>query len=185
QRQLSWCPPSRQRLPVRSSHNGPTGRSGCSRLVFGLQLFANEPVHTIALRTRIVIDARRRRYTAEQQRTLSTLFGESTQWHSGMRAVQRADVATMVPGFAGDVTVGLWVPCTHDVDVAAAKYFDGVDGADVPVAFHFSGTAFVRGPAGIAVVRLSHELTTSWSMPAPTWRDLMEVHFPGFRWVRL
>jgi hypothetical protein len=156
-------------------------------LVFGLRVTAplDVPVHALLLRTRVVIEAGRRRYTDDERGRLVQVFGQPEQWRTTLRAVTWADVSTSVPGFAGTATVALWVPCSYDMDVAATAYLHGVDGADVPLAFRFSGTAFVRGLGGIAVVALSHDLEATWAMPAGTWPALMDAYFPDGRWLRL
>ena len=38
--------------------------------------------------------------------------------------------------------------CTFDFNVAATKYFDGLEEGEVPSDFLFSGTVFYRTPAG-------------------------------------
>ena len=40
--------------------------------------------------------------------------------------------------------VDLPVPCSFDFNVAATKYFYGLEGGEVPLAFLFSGTVFYR-----------------------------------------
>ena len=58
-------------------------------------------MHTVALRTQIRIEPRRRRYTAEEAARLSDLFGEPARWGETLNPLQLATVATMVPGFTG------------------------------------------------------------------------------------
>ena len=40
------------------------------------------------------------------------------------------------------------MPCTYDLEVAAAKYFYSLPDGDVPLRFHFNGTIFYRGEDG-------------------------------------
>jgi hypothetical protein len=160
-------------------------RAAGPTLVFDLALAAEPPpVYAIALQVRVAIDAARRRYSADEQARLLEVFGRPHAWRDNLHPVVWADVATTVPAFEREATIGLRVPCTYDMEVASAKYFGGVAG-DVPLQFFFSGTAFVPGPAGIAVVRLPREMETSWRMPASAWHDAMDAYFPGWRWVRL
>lgn len=156
-------------------------------LVFDLHVSTttDEPVHALMLRSRIVIDAHRRRYSPAEEERLTELFGDRDQWRNTLRGVPWADVSTAVPGFDAETTVKLSVPCTYDMEVASTKYLHGVDDADIPLGFQFSGTAFVRGPAGIGIVQLPRDLDAAWRMPAGTWGDLMKVYFPDSRWLRL
>lgn len=160
-------------------------RAAGPTLIFALRLGAGEPVHTLALRCQVVIDARRRRYLDAERARLTELFGSPEDWHRNLGSVAWADVAMMVPGFDGEVVVPVRVPCTYDMEVASSTYLHGVDGDPVPLLFQLTGTAFLRGPAGISVERLPHDVDARWSMPAATWHDLMEVHFPGARWLRV
>ena len=40
------------------------------------------------------------------------------------------------------------MPCSYDLEVAAAKYLDALPDGEVPLAFHFSGRIFYRGEDG-------------------------------------
>ena len=54
----------------------------------------------------------------------------------------------MVVGFAGGTDVELHVPCTYDLDVAAAKYFHALGDGEIPLILLFSGTVFAKGDGG-------------------------------------
>ena len=62
--------------------------------------------------------------------------------------------AANVPAFTGSTTATLTIPCTLDLDVAATKYFHGLDDGDIPLLFLFSGSVFYeaagRPPASAA-----------------------------------
>ena len=116
-----------------------------------LGISADVPVHTVALRTQIRIEPRRRRYTADEADRLSDLFGEPARWGETLHPLQLATVATMVPGFTGSTTVPLLVPLTYDLDIAATKYLHGLDGGDVPLLLLFSGTVFHGAPDTVRV----------------------------------
>ena len=119
-----------------------------------LRVTADEPVHTVALRTQIRIEPRRRRYTPSEQERLTDLFGEPARWGDTLNPLQLATVATMVPGFTGSTTVPLAVPLTYDLDVAAAKYLHGLDDGDVPLLLLFSGTVFRGAPDRVVCSRM-------------------------------
>jgi hypothetical protein len=154
-------------------------------LVFVLHLGVDEPVHGVALRTRVVIDSRRRRYDDDEQERLSELFGPREQWRTSLRPVSWADVSTFVGAIEQHGTTEVPVACTYDMEVASTKYLDGVDGRDIPLLFQFSGSTFLRRPLGMQVVQLPHDLEATWSLPASTWRALMDTYFAGARWLRL
>ena len=150
-----------------------------------LRVTADEPVHTVALRTQIRIEPRRRRYTPSEGGRLTDLFGEPARWGDTLNALQLATVATMVPGFTGSTTVPLAVPLTYDLDVAAAKYLHGLDDGDVPLLLLFSGTVFRGAPDRVQVGLVPWHEEAAYRLPVAVWRAAMDVHFPEAGWVRL
>ena len=150
-----------------------------------LRVTADEPVHTVALRTQIRIEPRRRRYTPSEEERLTDLFGEPARWGDTLNALQLATVATMVPGFTGSTTVPLAVPLTYDLDVAAAKYLHGLDDGDVPLLLLFSGTVFRGAPDRVQVGLVPWHEEAAFRLPVAVWRAAMDAHFPEAGWVRL
>ena len=150
-----------------------------------LRVTADEPVHTVALRTQIRIEPRRRRYTPSEGGRLTDLFGEPARWGDTLNALQLATVATMVPGFTGSTTVPLAVPLTYDLDVAAAKYLHGLDDGDVPLLLLFSGTVFRGAPDRVQVGLVPWHEEAAFRLPVAVWRAAMDAHFPEAGWVRL
>ena len=150
-----------------------------------LRVTADEPVHTVALRTQIRIEPRRRRYTPSEGGRLTDLFGEPARWGDTLNALQLATVATMVPGFTGSTTVPLAVPLTYDLDIAAAKYLHGLDDGDVPLLLLFSGTVFRGAPDRVQVGLVPWHEEAAFRLPVAVWRAAMDAHFPEAGWVRL
>ena len=150
-----------------------------------LRVTADEPVHTVALRTQIRIEPRRRRYTPSEEERLTDLFGEPARWGETPNPLQLATVATMVPGFTGSTTVPLAVPLTYDLDVAAAKYLHGLDDGDVPLLLLFSGTVFRGAPDRVQVGLVPWHEEAAFRLPVAVWRAAMDAHFPEAGWVRL
>ena len=150
-----------------------------------LRVTADEPVHTVALRTQIRIEPRRRRYTPSEEERLTDLFGEPARWGETLNPLQLATVATMVPGFTGSTTVPLAVPLTYDLDVAAAKYLHGLDDGDVPLLLLFSGTVFRGAPDRVQVGLVPWHEEAAFRLPVAVWRAAMDAHFPEAGWVRL
>ena len=71
------------------------------------------------------------------------------------------NAATTVTAFTGSTTVELQVPCTFDFNVAATKYFHGIESGEIPLCFLFSGTVFYDGGDGSPQVA-----PISWSKEA-------------------
>jgi len=146
-------------------------------------------VHAIALRCQIRIEPHRRRYSAAEARRLHDLFGDTSRWADTVKPIQLAMVTTMVPMFTGRAEVDLQVPCTYDLEVASARYLQGLDDGTVPLLLLFSGTVFTA-PAGedqrsgfsVELIPWSSEAT--YRMPVSVWRELVDIHFPGSAWLR-
>jgi hypothetical protein len=75
--------------------------------------------------------------------------------------------------------------CTYDFEVAAAKYFEGLDGGEIPLLFLFSGTVFTPGAAGFMVERVPWEKEAAFRLPVSVWREVMDLYFPNSAWIRL
>jgi hypothetical protein len=154
-------------------------------LQLDVQVRAEVPVHTVALRTQIRIEPRRRRYTAAEEERLTDLFGEPSRWGETLNPLQMATVAAMVPGFTGSTTVQLAVPLTYDLDIAAAKYLHGLDDGEVPLLLLFSGTVFHGAPDAVRVGMVPWHEEAAYRLPVAVWRAAMDAHFPETGWVRL
>jgi uncharacterized protein DUF6084 len=142
-------------------------------------------VGAIALRCQIRIQPQRRQYDEVEGERLRDLFGERERWADTLKPLQFATVAAMVPAFRGSVEVEIPVPCTYDMEVASTRYFDALDGGDVPLLLLFSGTVFVAGDAGLTVEQVPWHKECAYRLPAPVWRDVMDAHFPNSAWLRL
>jgi hypothetical protein len=141
-------------------------------------------VHAIALRCQIRIEPHRRRYTAVEARRLHDLFGDPSRWADTVKPIQLATVTTMVPTFTALTEVDLQVPCTYDLEVASARYLQGLDDGTIPLLLLFSGTVFVDTGGGFSVELVPWSAEASYRMPVSVWRDLVNAHFPGSAWLR-
>ena len=103
------------------------------------------------LRCQIQIEATRRHYTAEEEARLRDLFGEPERWGQTLRAMlwTHADLGGARRSPARPSTE-LPVPCTYDFNVAATKYFYGLEQGEVPLDFLFSGSVFYEDARGRA-----------------------------------
>jgi len=141
-------------------------------------------VHAIALRCQIRIEPHLRRYTAVEARRLHDLFGDPSRWADTVKPIQLATVTTMVPTFTALTEVDVQVPCTYDLEVASARYLQGLDDGTIPLLLLFSGTVFIDTGAGFSVELVPWSAEASYRMPVSVWRDLVNAHFPGSAWLR-
>ena len=145
-----------------------------------------ERIQSILLRTQIRIQAPQRSYTAREKEKLIELFGLPSEWGKTLRNRVWHVSNTVVGAFSGSIVVDLAVPCTYDLNIAAAKYFYALEDGDVPLLFLFSGTIFyTTGTGSLQIQQISWSKEASHRMPARTWRHLMEEHFPNSAWIYL
>jgi Family of unknown function (DUF6084) len=163
----------------------PVAHTAAPTLRFRLRVAdpSGAAVHAIALGVQLQLEPARRKYDDATRARLVDLFGEPERWAATTtRSFLWAQLATVVPAFTGQADFALDVPCTYDLEVAAAKYLYSLPGGEAPLAMHFSGT-ILFGELQIAMVPWS--CTASWKLPVATWRELMAAHYPGGGWVRL
>jgi Family of unknown function (DUF6084) len=141
-------------------------------------------VHAIALRCQIRIEPHRRRYSAAEAQRLHDLFGDPSRWAETVKPIQLATVTTMVPAFTAVTEVDLPVPCTYDLEVASARYLQGLDDGTIPLLLLFSGTVFVATDDGFSVELVPWSAEASYRMPVSVWQELVDLHFPGSAWLR-
>jgi Family of unknown function (DUF6084) len=145
-----------------------------------------EPIHTIALRCQIMIDSARRRYTAEDQERLRDLFGEPERWAQTLRPMLWTHTSVVVTSFTGGTVVDLPVPCTFDFNVAATKYFAGLEGAEVPLNLLFSGTVFYESNQGsMQVAQIPWDKEARYRLPVQVWKQMMDSYYPNVAWLCL
>lgn len=138
----------------------------------------DEPIHTVALRCQIQIEAARRRYSAEEQERLRDLFGEPERWSQTLRAMLWTHTSIIVTQFAGSAVVDPPVPCTFDFNVAATKYFAGLEGGEIPLCLQFSGTIFYEAEDGaLQVAQIPWSKETRYRLPIRVWHDIMGVYY--------
>jgi len=146
---------------------------------------SGQPIHSIALRCQIQIEPRRRPYSAAEEMRLLELFGEPKRWGDTQKTLLWTQAPLMVPGFAASTEITLPVTCTYDFEVTAAKYFQALDEGEIPLLFLFSGTVFAKNGSGISVEPVPWEKEAAFRLPVRTWREVMDLYFPGSAWIRL
>jgi len=146
----------------------------------------DEPIHTVALRCQIQIEAARRRYNEREQERLLDLFGEPERWGQTLRTTLWTHASMVVTPFQGSTLVELPVPCTFDFNVAATKYFAGLEEGEVPLLMLFSGTVFYEATDGaLQVSQISWEKEAKYRLPVRVWQEMMDFYYPNSAWLSL
>jgi uncharacterized protein DUF6084 len=147
---------------------------------------AKEPVQTIMLRCQIQLEVTRRRYSPQEQERLLDLFGEPERWGQTLRNMLWTHANVVVPPFTGSVVVDLQTPCTFDFNVAATKYFAGLEDGEIPLAFLFSGTIFYQSDfGGLQVAQIPWEKEAHYRLPVRIWKEMMDAYYPNTAWLCL
>jgi hypothetical protein len=156
-------------------------------LQFGLRIDAREsPIRSILLSVQIQIAARRRPYGDGEQERLFELFGPPAGWGAALRSLPWTRTTLVVPPFTGSTEIHVPLECSYDLHVAASRYFDALEGGEVPLEFLFSGSVFYAGPAGaLRTARLSWEQEAEFRLPVALWKETMERYFRGTGWLRM
>jgi Family of unknown function (DUF6084) len=154
------------------------------------QLHASEPsgreIYTIALAAQVQVDPARRTYDGAERERLVELFGAPERWGATTRPFRWARVEVLVPSFTGQTLFELTVPCSYDLEIAAAKYFDSLGDGEVPLSFHFNGTILYAGAGDrLQVALVPWSCSSKWRMPVAAWRRTIAAHYPGGGWIRL
>lgn len=145
-----------------------------------------ETIHTAVLRAQIQIEVTRRHYSSEEQARLLDLFGEPQRWGQTLRNLLWTHAIVVVPSFAKETVVELQVPCTFDFNVAATKYFHGLEDGDLPLNFLFSGTVFYPDSDDhLQVAPISWEKEAKFKLPLRAWKGLIDHYYPNSVWLYL
>jgi hypothetical protein len=120
------------------------------------------------------------------QARLRELFGAPEDWGRTLHGLLWTQASAMVGPFAGATTVTLALPCSYDVDVAAAKYLDALRDGAIPLELQFSGTVFAAAPDGrLQVTQIPSDCEASFALPVALWREAMARTFGDAPWLRL
>jgi hypothetical protein len=145
-----------------------------------------ERIQSIALRCQIQLETTKRRYSAQEQAKLFELFGEPERWGRTLRSMLWTHASATVPPFQGETTIDLPVPCTFDFNVAATKYFAGLENGVAPLNLMFSGTVFYESnDGGLQVEQISWEKEAQFKLPVNIWHDMMDHYYPNCAWLCL
>lgn len=162
-------------------------------LLFRLRISEQPPanvkptqIRAITLSCQLRIEPARRNYRPDEQERLRDLFGTPDRWGQTLRPMLWTHANMVVRPFAGFAAVDLPVPCTYDFGLAATKYFDALQGGDIPLCFLFSGTVFYEGEDGdLQAAQVPWDKEAYFRLPAATWKALMDLYYPNSVWLGL
>jgi hypothetical protein len=145
-----------------------------------------EPVHSVMLRCQIMFEVARRSYSAEEQDRLVDLFGAPRQWDRTLRNMLWTNTSLLIPSFTDSTVVDLPIHCTFDFNIAATKYFAGLEKGEVPLLLLFNGTVFYMSDSGaLQVTQIPWEKEARYRLPARVWREMMDMYYPNTAWLSL
>lgn len=158
--------------------------------VLGLRLSvqnrpADENICSINLQCQIRIDTTRRAYNSEEQRRLIDLFGEPSRWSRTLHSMLWTQASVLIPPFSGTTLVDLPVPCTFDLTVATAKYFNGLEDGSIPLSLLFSGSVFYDSDDGLQVTQIPWTKEAAYALPVSSWKKLIDMYYPNTAWLGL
>ncbi|HEY1754917.1 MAG TPA: DUF6084 family protein [Bryobacteraceae bacterium] len=146
----------------------------------------DEVIHSAALRCQVQLEVTRRNYTPEEKKSLTDLFGEPGRWGQTLRPMLWTHAQATVPSFTASVSIEMQIPCTFDFNIAATKYFYGLEEGDVPLCLMFSGTIYQIDEAGAMLVSpVPWDREARYRLPVQAWRDMMDEYYPNTAWMCL
>ncbi|RKE36144.1 hypothetical protein B0G76_2303 [Paraburkholderia sp. BL23I1N1] len=147
---------------------------------------AQEEIASVTLQCQIQIEAARRRYTPAEQYGLEDLFGSPPRWGETLRTLLWTHTTAITPPFSGECALELPVPCSYDFNVAATKYFHGLEEGEIPLMLQFSGTVFYRdGGGALQAAPIPWHKEAAYRLPVALWRDMMTRYYPNCAWLCL
>ncbi len=145
-----------------------------------------ELIHSISLRCQVQLEVTRRNYEPSEKESLGDLFGEPSRWGQTLRPMLWTHVQTVIPTFTSSISVELQTPCTFDFNVAATKYFHGLEAGDIPLCLMFSGTIFRVDESGVMQISpIPWDREARFRLPVQVWREMMDVYYPNTAWLCL
>lgn len=147
---------------------------------------ANETIQSIGLNCLMQIQPLGRPYSAADEARLLDLFGERERWGTTMKPLHWMNLIVKVPPFSGATSVDLLLPCSLDFDVAANKYFYGLNDGNIALAAMFSGTVFYADEsASMRIAQIPWDREARFLLPVEVWKEAIDAHYPESAWLRL
>ncbi|MBV9782733.1 MAG: hypothetical protein JO264_02840 [Acidisphaera sp.] len=158
-------------------------------LAFGLRVINRTPaiaVRNVMLRCQIRIEPTRRPYRPSEKDRLVELFGTPERWGDTLRGFLWTHTGALVPGFDTACRIELPVPCSYDFNIAATKYFHGIEDGEVPLTLLFSGSVFYGDDDGqLQIDQIAWSKEASYRLPVALWHDMMRHYYPNGHWLCL
>lgn len=142
-------------------------------------------IHAVALKAMVRIEPQKRRYNTAEEVRLAEVFGEPSRWGDTLKPFMLAELSTMLPAFVDSCDIVVPMCLTYDLEVAAGKYFHGLEDGEIPLVLLFSGTVFSTIGPRLAVEPIPWSLEANCRLPVSVWQETMDHHFPGSGWLRL
>jgi hypothetical protein len=145
-----------------------------------------QAIHSVNLNCQVQLEPLGRAYSAVEEARLLDLFGERERWARTMKPMLWTNTVVKAPGFSGEIVVDLPLPCTLDFDVAATKYFYGLEAGKISVSALFSGTVFYAGAGGgMQIAPIPWDREAKFHVPVEVWKAAIDAHYPNSIWMRL
>lgn len=145
-----------------------------------------ERIQSILLNCQLQIQPSGRTYSYPEERKLLDLFGERERWGQTMKPLHWMNLVVKVPPFVEESVVEISIPCSLDFDVAATKYFYGLDHGDIPALVMFSGTVFyINDQGAIQIAQVPWSCEAGFQLQVEVWKAAIDNHYENTRWLRL
>ena len=143
-----------------------------------------EAIQNVLLRCQVQIETVKRQYNSEEKAKLFELYGEPERWGQTLKTMLWTHSNVTVQPFSATVAIDLPLACTFDFNVAATKYFDGLEDGDIPLCLLFSGTVFYHDASGsLQIDQISWEKEANYRLPIRVWQQMMEHYYPNSAWL--
>lgn len=147
---------------------------------------ADEPIQSISLNCQVQLQPLGRPYSAMEESKLLDLFGERERWGQTMKPLHWTNVVLKVAPFTGGTELDLALPCSLDFEVAANKYFYGLDAGSIAVTVMFNGTVFYSGEhGGMQIAQIPWDREAKFQLRVEAYKAAIDAHYPETAWLRL
>lgn len=143
-------------------------------------------VYMIGLSIQLMIEPARRQYDEATRERLTGLFGAPERWAVTTRSLLWAQLDVVVPAFIGSTTVAVGLPCSYDLELAAAKYLYALPGGEAPLALHFNGMVYYPDETGgLQMVLVPWSTSIDFRLPVSVWCETVGHYYPNGGWAAL
>jgi hypothetical protein len=146
----------------------------------------DEKIQSVLLNCQMQVRPLGRAYSPMEEARLLDLFGERELWGRTMKPLHWTNLVLKVPPFTGETAIDLPLLCSLDFDVAANKYFYGLEAGSIALAAMFSGTVFYSGEhSSMQIAQIPWDREARFQLPVDVWKQAIDAHYPGSAWLRL